>query len=149
MSTMWFYALETQREGPIAEEELRAIMALPIDMLLLSMSGHSGPWTLSELASVGSISRRSGDKYVLVEVAQPPDGKELEALRDIGVHGLVVDVGEVPAEALAELKKGLLDMPRQRPGRRTRRDAIVPGSAFLPGEAAEREDDDEEEDDEE
>jgi len=133
----------------IAEEELRAIMALPIDMLLLSMSGHSGPWTLSELASVGSISRRSGDKYVLVEVAQPPDGKELEALRDIGVHGLVVDVGQVPAEALAELKKGLLDMPRQRPGRRTRRDAIIPGSAFSSAEAPGREDDDEEEDDEE
>ena len=46
----------------IEERELRAIMALPVDMLLLSMSGHSGPWTLSELAAVGSVSRRAGGK---------------------------------------------------------------------------------------
>ena len=134
----------------IEERELRAITALPVDVLLVSMSGHSGPWTLSELAAVGSISRRAGDKYILVEVSQPPDGKELEALRDIGVHGLVVDVAHVSSEALAGLKKELLEMPRQRPGRRMRRDAILPGSAFLPGEALDREDDDgEEEDDEE
>ena len=133
----------------LEERELRAIMALPVDMLLLSMSGHSGPWTLSELAAVGSVSRRAGDKYILVEVSQPPDDKELEALRDIGVHGLVVDVGQVTSEALARLKKGLLEMPRPLPGRRVRRDAILPGSAFLPGEALDREDEEEEEDDEE
>ncbi len=98
---------------------------------------------------MGSISRRAGDKYILVEVSQPPDGKELEALRDIGVHGLVVDVAHVTSEALAGLKKGLLEMPRQRPGRKVRRDAIVPGSAFLPGEALGREDDDDEEEDDE
>ena len=131
------------------ERELRAIMALPVDVLLLSMSSHSGPWTLSELAAVGSVSRRAGDKYILVEVSQPPDGKELEALRDIGVHGLVVDVGQVTSEALAVLKKGLLEMPRQRPGRKVRRDAILPGSGFLPGEASESDDDDEEEEEEE
>ena len=133
------------------EKELRAIMALPVDVLLLSMSEHSGPWTLSELAAVGSVSRRAGDKYILVEVSQPPVGKELEALRDIGVHGLVVDVGQVTSEGLAGLKKGLLEMPRQRPGRRARRNAILPSSGFSSGEASGREDDDdeEEEDDEE
>ena len=136
-------------EPGIEEGELRAIMALPVDLFLLSMSGHSGPWTLSELAAVGSVSRRAGDKYILVEVSQPPDGKELEALRDIGVHGLVVDVGHVTAEAMAGLKKGLLDMPRQRPGRRARRNAILPSSTFSLGETPGREDDDEEEDDEE
>ena len=130
----------------IEERELRAIMALPVDMLLLSMSGHSGPWTLSELAAVGSVSRRAGEKYILVEVSQPPDGKELEVLRDIGVHGLVVDVGHVTSDALAGLKKRLLEMPRQRPGRKGRRNAIVPSSAFLSVEVPGRE---EEEDDDE
>ena len=133
----------------IEEGELRGIMALPVDMLLLSMSGHSGPWTLSELAVVGSVSRRAGDKYILVEVSQPPHDNELEALRDIGVHGLVVDVEQVTSKDLARLKKGLLEMPRQRPGRRVRHNAIVPGSAFLPGEASDSEDEDEDEDDEE
>ena len=131
----------------IDERELRAIMALPVDMLLLSMSGHSGPWTLSELAAVGTISRRAGDKYILVEVSQPPDGKELEVLRDIGVHGLVVDVGQLTAEALAGLKTGLLEMPRQRPGRQGRRNAIIPSSGFLRPEEPDLEDEDE--DDEE
>jgi hypothetical protein len=136
-------------EPHMEDGELRAVMALPVDMLLLSMSGHSGPWTLSELAAVGSVSRRAGDKYILVEISQPPDGKELEALRDIGVHGLVVDVGQLTSEALAGLKKGLLDMPRQRPGRKARHNAIIPGSAFLSGEAPGREDDDDEEEDDE
>ena len=130
------------------ERELRAIMALPVDMLLLSMSEHSGPWTLSQLAAVGSVSGRAGDKYILVEVSQLPNGNELEALRDIGVHGLVVDVGQVTPEALAGLKKELLEMPRQRPSRRARRNAILPSSAFMPGEPPGREDEEEEEDDE-
>ena len=133
----------------IEEREMRGILALPVDILLLSMAGHLGPWTLSELAAVGSVSRRAGDKYILVEVSQPPDGKELEALRDMGVHGLVVDVGQATSEDLVELKKVLLDMPRQRPGRRTRRNAMLPSSAFSAGEASGREDEEEEEDDEE
>lgn len=132
----------------LEENELRAIMALPVDMLLVSMPEHSGPWTLSELAAVGTISRRAGDKYILLEVSQPPAGKELEVLRDIGVHGLVVDVGQLTSEALAGLKKGLLDMPKQRPGRQGRRNAIIPSSGFLRPEEPDHEDEEEEDDDE-
>ena len=51
------------------------------------MTQVSGPWTLKDLATLGSISRRV-DKYVLVEVSQPPGKKDLEALRDMGGPGL-------------------------------------------------------------
>jgi hypothetical protein len=98
------------------------------------MTGVSGPWTLKDLATVGAISRRV-DKYTLVEVSQPPGEKDLEALRDIGVIGLVVDVGAVASSSLSQLKTALLEMPRPRSNRRERSRAILPGSVFAPGPA--------------
>lgn len=128
----------------IEERELRAIESLPVDALLLPMHRVSGPWTLRDLASVGSVSRRVS-KYILVEVSQPPGRKELEALRDIGVHGLLVDVGAVSSEALAELKTALLEMPRPKSPKGGRASALLPGSAFSAPPPPPRED--EEEDD--
>jgi hypothetical protein len=113
----------------IEERELRAIESLPVDVLLLLMRNVSGPWSLRDLATIGAISHRVS-KYILVEVSHPPSQKELEAIRDIGVHGLVVDVGETSPEALSGLKKGLLEMPRPRPPRAGRANAILPGSAL-------------------
>ena len=133
----------------IEESELRAIATLPVDALLLTMADRSGPWTLGDLASLGAISRRVGDKFILVEVSETPGKKELEALRGMGVHGLVLDVGKVSSEALAGLKRDLLELPRPSPGRRRRSDAIVPSSIALLGEPAggqEEEGDDDEED---
>jgi hypothetical protein len=130
----------------IEEQELRAIASLPVDAFLLSMTGVSGSWTLKDLAMVGAISRRV-DKYVLIEVSQPPGEKDLEALRDIGVHGLVVDVGAVASSSLSQLKTSLLEMPRPRSSRRERSRAILPGSVFAPGLAPtpQHEEDDEDE----
>jgi hypothetical protein len=130
----------------IEEQELRAIASLPVDVFLLSMTGVSWSWTLKDLAMVGAISRRV-DKYVLIEVSQPPGEKDLEALRDIGVHGLVVDVGAVASSSLSQLKTSLLEMPRPRSSRRERSRAILPGSVFAPGPAPtpQHEEDDEDE----
>jgi len=113
-------------DPPLEEGDLRAIDSLPIDVLLLSMKSVSGSWTLRDLATVAAVSRRT-NKYVLVESAQLPSPPELEALRNAGVRGLVVDVGSSSLEALVQLKTALLDMPRHRPSRRDRPSAILPG----------------------
>ena len=128
----------------IEERELRAIDSLPVDVLLLPMKEVSGSWTLLDLATVGAVSRRVS-KYILVEVSQPPAQGELEAMRDVGVHGLAVDVSTVSAEALGDLKTALLEMPRRRTNKRERHSAILPGSVYSMGNrpTPEEEDDDE------
>ena len=132
-------------EMDIDPEQLPAIGALPVDALLLPMSGMSAPWTLQDLTAIGMVSRRV-NKYILVEASQLPGPKELEALRNIGVHGLVVDVAAAGSQKLAELKTAMHDMPRQRAGRRERATAIIPSSAFPGGFSFPREDPDSEED---
>ena len=132
-------------EMDIDSEQLRAIDALPVDMLLLPSSGISTPWTLQDLAAIGRVSSRV-NKYILVETSQLPGPKELEALRNIGVHGLVVDVAAVESQKLAELKTAMQDMPRQRSGRKERVTAILPPSAFPGGFSPAREDPEPEED---
>ena len=129
----------------IDSEQLRTIGALPVDVLLLPMADVSAPWSLLDLAAIGKVSSRV-DKYILVEVSQPPGPKELEALRNIGVHGLVIDVAAVETKRLAELKTAMQDMPRRRSGRKERVTAVVPSSAFPGGFSPEREEPEPEED---
>jgi hypothetical protein len=131
----------------VEESELRAIASLPIDGFLLPMTGISGAWSLQDLATVGSISRRV-DKYILIEISQPPGKKELEALRDIGVDGLVLDVGAVSSEQLSELQTDLLEMPKPEPRRKSKSIAILPASVFSVGQAPAQEEEEEEDDDE-
>ena len=127
-------------------EQLRAIDSLPVDVLLLPMTDISAHWSLLDLAAIGKISSRVY-KYILVETSQPPGAKELEALRNIGVNGLVIDVTAVDSKRLAELKTTMQDMPRRRSGRKERITAVIPSSAFPGGFSPEREEPEPEDDD--
>ena len=128
------------------DRELRAVAALPVDIFTLDMNAVAGPWTLQDLVTVGAISRRV-DKYILVEVSRVPDKKDLEALRDMGVSGLIVNLDAVSPEEVAGLKAALLAMPRPRARRKERLRATLPGSGFAPARPPAREDDEEEEED--
>ena len=119
--------------GPrLSNRQARAIDALPVDVLLVDMQDHSGPWTLADIAAVAGVSRRV-DKYVLLHLSQPPEKDDLEAIRNVGVQGLAIDVGAVSLDSVQELKTNLLDMPRQRPRQRGRSSAAVPSSVFPSG----------------
>ncbi len=126
----------------VDEAQLRAIEALPVDVIMVRLPGKTGAWTLGELANVTAITTRTS-KYVLVEVWSSPENKELEILRDAGIHGLVLDVGATSQAGLTELKQALQDMPRPQPGRGDRRAALLPGSAFPRGDTPSHADPDE------
>tara|TARA_B110000014_G_C19990754_1_gene513154 strand:- start:34 stop:816 length:783 start_codon:yes stop_codon:yes gene_type:complete len=129
-------------ETGMAEEDLRALASLPVDVFLIPMKQVSNPWSIQDLASLSVISRRV-DKYILIEVSESPGSKDLEALRDIGVNGIVVDMGLSGSDGYSDLKKQLMDMPRSKHSKRDRSRAILPGSAFSPApEPQEEEDDD-------
>ena len=134
-------------EANMEDKDLRAVSSLPIDGFLMSLTQGNDGLTLGDLALVGSVSRRS-DKYILLEVQKPIEGKDLEALRDIGVHGLLVDVDAMGLDNLKSLKTSLMEMPKQVFKRRDRPIAILPGSIFAPAEEPEPHEDEEEDDEE-
>lgn len=128
----------------LSDRQLRAVAALPVDCFALDLTAISGPWTLQDLVTVGSISRRT-DKYVLVQISDIPRSEDLAAMRDMGASGLILDLAGVSAEDLAGLKTALLEMPRPR-RRRDRARATVPSAGFASAPAPSREDDDDDDD---
>ncbi len=99
------------------------------------------------LADVTAISSRV-NKYILILITEPPGEKDLEVLRDAGVHGLVIDVGSVSKESLSKLKSDLQAMPRPQPGRKNRNAAVLPSSVFAVDRAPAPEEPDEDDDEE-
>ena len=129
----------------LPDRELRAVAALPVDCFTVDMTSVSGSWTIQDLVTVGSVTRHT-DKHVLLQISAVPEKQDLEALRDIGAAGLIIDLAAVSPEALAGLKSALLEMPRPR-RRRDRMRATVPSSGFTAPRPPSREDDDDEDDD--
>ncbi len=128
----------------LSDRQLRAVAALPVDCFTVDMTAVTGPWTLQDLVTVGSISRRT-DKYVLVQVSAIPAKDDLAAVRDMGASGIILDLSGVSPEDLAGLKAALLEMPRPR-RRRDRARATVPSSGFASAPTPSREDDDDDDD---
>jgi hypothetical protein len=129
------------------ERQLRAINPLPVDAVLIDVASQKGSWTLADLTNITAISSRV-NKYILVSISETPSPKDLEVLRDVGVHGLVADVGSVSMDSLTQLKSDLQAMPRPQPGRKNRSSAVLPSSVFavdrVPAQVEPDEDDDEE-----
>ena len=108
---------------------LRALEDLPIGATFISLNAN-GPLTLQSLIDVASM-RTMFDKYLLVQAPSDLSAKELEALRDVGVDAVVVDVGSASEESLKTMKQRLLELPRQRKPRSERASAVIPSG--MPG----------------
>ena len=131
-------------DAGLPPEELRDINPMPVDAVLVSLSGDPSGWTLQDLASIARVSGRVG-KHLLAEVSGAPDGDTLEALRNAGVNGLVIDAS-AGADTINELKEALLNMPRPGADRRSRSSAILPGSVYTARRPAPAEDDPDDDD---
>ena len=134
-------------DSGVDERQLRAINPLPVDVVLIDVTGQTGSWTLGDLANITAISSRV-NKYILISISQPPGEKDLEVLRDVGVHGLVIDVGSASMESLSKLKSDLQAMPRPQPGRKNRNTALLPNSVFAVDRTPAHEEPDEDDDEE-
>jgi hypothetical protein len=103
---------------------LRALEDLPITAAFTSLADN-GPLTLRRLIDVGSL-RTMFDKYLLVQVDPGLSARELEALRDMGVDAVVVDVATASEDSLKAMKENLLKLPRQRKPRSEKTSAVLP-----------------------
>ena len=137
------YILSIQPD--IDEKLLRAIETLPVDAVLLPFKSADSPLTLQHLLTISSV-RRAFSKYLLLELPGAPTSKEMEALRDVGVNGLVVDTTVVSAEKLAGLHEELLALPRRKRDRGERATAILPGTFYQQSGTPSRREEEEEED---
>ena len=127
--TAYFISITAEMD----ERSLRAIQELPVDGVLLSMGSVQPPLTLQHLMSVGEV-RGNISKYLLLEVSPELSIKELEGLRDMGVDGLVLDMGTTSEEALSKLRTAVMELPKKRPPREEKSTAILPQSSSAPSE---------------
>lgn len=93
-------------------DQARSIVDLPVDMVLLP-GPLLPPLTLQQLLDL-STTRGEVGKPALVVVNDLPSEWEIECLRDIGVDGLILDIGTAKADALESLKQRILHLPRRR-----------------------------------
>lgn len=127
------------------ERQLNTVEGLPVDGVLLKLDSAQLPLTMEDLIAVGSV-RMAFSKYLLLEVSGVPTARELEALRDMGVNGLVVDADSLSVKKLEELKESLSSLPKPQKGKSGGASAVLP---MMPKEAAVLPDQEEEWDDDE
>ena len=127
----------------LGEEVVRSVCELPVDAVLFSPAQRILPLTVESLAHIQRV-RGLTDKPMMVEA---PDGlgeSDLEALRNLGIAAVIVDVP--PVKRAEKVKKAIKSLPR-RTQRRAEREALAPhiGPASEGGmpEPGDDEDDDE------
>ena len=129
------------------ERSLHAIEDLPVDAVLLSMKSVKSSLTVQDLITVSSV-RGGFGKYLLLELPIFPTTGELQALRDAGVDGLVVDATGKSVKELEEMKDRLLALPRRERNKMGKSSAVLPGSASTTRESPSRVEEENDYDDE-
>ncbi len=107
---------------PLDDSLMRTIERLPIDAMLIDIA--------TERIKVSHLMycQRLADlipKPLLVAVSQELEDEEIQALRESGATGLVVEIGEKPRERLLELHQRIKALPSIQ-GRWKSRGAILP-----------------------
>ncbi len=110
------------------EDTARGIDDLPIDVVLFSSLQDMLPLTVERLIGI-QASRSLVAKYVLLEAPGVLESKELVALRDMGIDGLVVDLEAINTTGLKKLRSDIGEMPRKR-ARQEKVGALLPRAGF-------------------
>ncbi len=136
-----------QVDPGLSEALLRTIGDLPIDAALFSPDWSEKTLSLADLMTVRRLALLIS-KPILLVVPPTLSQSELQALWDLGVSGLVVDVPDAAtSKKLGELRKNLdkLSLPSLR--RKDKVSPILPRLAAETAPPVEKEDDGEEEED--
>ena len=109
--------------GPdVGEETARAIGEMPFDGALFSLEKGILPLTVRKLIDIQLV-RGLVDKPFIMEAPAGLGREELEALRNVGIAGLLMDLSS--PSAIAETRRAIEDLPSSRP-RPGQREALVP-----------------------
>ena len=108
------------------EETSRAVAGLPFDAVFMGLNATNRPMTLGDLVDIQKVRQRAGQPF-LVEAPAGLEPADIEALRNLGVDGLLVSVP--PLERAAETRDAIRSL-RKRPSRRQRSNALVPGASI-------------------
>lgn len=137
--------LVMQTPDDLSDSLLQSLQWLPLDALLVNWDGIVTVRRQLELQRLAGFSR----KPLLLVVSGEPKASELEALREAGVVGIVVDLaGQGGAERFASLRT-TIDHLRPRPKRSRSENGVVSTSvSMLPVAAPEPDQEDEPDEDE-
>lgn len=128
----------------VGDEVARAMRGLPLDGVLYSPSLRSFPLTVQALVDIRKVLGLLGGPFV-VEAPNGIASGDIEALRNLGIAGLVSDLDAAgDLEKLAKLRTDIAKLPRRRP-KRERQTVVLPQTpspAAQPEPAPDEEDDD-------
>lgn len=114
-------------DGDESDAELRALAGLPLDALEAPPIGD--PFTVRRLAALRRIALL-GQTPLLVEVTAGIAASRLQAMRDAGVVGVILEGRS--ADKLAALRETVLALPARGRRREERAEAILPALAGVP-----------------
>jgi hypothetical protein len=124
----------------------QAISGLHIDCALLSPSESLLPLTVQKLIDIEMIRGLVG-KYFVMAAPSEIARAELESFKNANIAGIVVNLSS--AGEISRIKKAINDLPRRKPGARSRRGlmAQAPTAGFAALSRGNEHDDDDDEDD--
>lgn len=135
-------AIVLQLRDDMPDFQLRALEPWSLDAIFIEREFTPGTiMKVLDLQRVGGLSR----KPLLVQIAGDSSKEELLALRDAGVAMLGVDMKDRNAvDAIRKLRETVAALPRRRPRKEDKRQAMLPHGTGGSIEADEDDDDDDE-----
>ena len=124
------------------EEVARAIHDLPIDGVMFSPRGDLLPLTVKKLIDIQMV-RGLVDKPLIMAATSSLGQADLEALRDAGIGGLVVQLSE--GDAIGALRESIAALPRRKSSATARPFVALlttPTEQASPGSGGDEDDDD-------
>jgi hypothetical protein len=116
------------------DTELRVLAGLPLDALEVPAVGE--PLTLRGMLELRRLSLLS-QTPLLVEVEPQTDATRLQALREAGAIGVILDGKH--ADKLGALREAVLSLPPKGRRREERTEAVLPSLTAAPAEEEEEE----------
>lgn len=113
--------------GRPSDGELRALEGLPLDALLVPPL--EGAYTLERLLELRRLSLLSRTPLIIPAAADAP-ASHLQALREAGVCGLVIEAGAL--DRLPDLRQRIESLPPRGRRREERLEAVLPTRAAAP-----------------
>ena len=92
------------------ESLMRGLEDLPVDVILLKRPEPQGPLSLTHLLAISNV-RSAMSRYMLLEWDAGLTSHELEQLNDMGIDGIVANLGKMSPSAIGKLKENIDKLP--------------------------------------